>query len=118
MVTAYVDGSGGDSSGYGYFIPDTGETEYKKEPGLTNMQAEYMGVLAVLKRFADSPPEQLTIYSDSQVVVHQINHEYGINKDTLRRLAREVWLLLPSYADVKVQWLPRRDNPAGKMLGS
>lgn len=117
MVDAYVDGSGGESSGYGYYILETGESEYSKKPNLTNMQAEYMAVLAVLERFAGSA-DPLTVYSDSQVVVRQINHEYGINNETLRDLAQKAWRLLSSYAAAKVVWIPRKKNLAGKMLGS
>ena len=117
MVTAYVDGSGGESSGYGYYIVETGGSEYTKRPNLTNMQAEYMAVLAVLDKLAGST-EPLIIYSDSQVVVRQINHEYGINNGTLRGLAQKAWSLLSSYADAKVVWIPRKKNLAGKMLGS
>ena len=117
MVTAYVDGSGGESSGYGYYIMETGESEYVKEPNLTNMQAEYMAVLRVLEKFSAST-EPLTIYSDSQVTVRQINHEYGINNDSLRGLAQKAWSLLSSCADAKVLWIPRKKNLAGKMLGS
>ena len=117
MVTAYVDGSGGESSGYGYYIPETGESEYAKKPNLTNMQAEYMAVLSVLDKFAGSA-EPLTVYSDSQVVVRQINHEYGINNEALRGLAQKAWRLLSSYTDARVVWIQRKKNLAGKMLGS
>ena len=34
-VTVYVDGSGGEDSAYGYYVLETGESYYKKEPGLT-----------------------------------------------------------------------------------
>ncbi len=115
-LKAYADGSGGDSGGYGYFIPRTGESEYVGAPGATNNQAEYLAVLAVLERFAGSG-EPLVIYSDSQVVVRQINHEYGINDPKLRDLAREVWRHMPRDGGVEVRWVPRRENPAGKMLG-
>lgn len=116
-VTAYVDGSGGVASGYGWFIQETGESEYIKEPNLTNNQAEYLAILTVLKRFVD-PACALTILSDSQVVVRQINHEYSINNGDLRSLAQKAWRLLPSYGSVTVQWIPRQKNLAGKMLGS
>ena len=117
MITAYVDGAGGDSSGYGYYILETGESEYVKEKNLTNNQAEYLAILSVLERFSGST-EPLIIHSDSQVVVRQINHDYSINNGMMREMARRVWLLLPQYADVTIRWIPRRENLAGKMLGS
>jgi ribonuclease HI len=117
VVTIYVDGAGGDSSGYGYYVQETGESEYVDKPGLTNNQAEYSAVLAALERFAGSAG-QLTILSDSQVVVRQINHEYAINDPALRGMAQTVWRLLPSHGNARIQWIPRRENLAGKMLGS
>lgn len=117
VVTIYVDGAGGISSGYGYYVRETGESEYVDKPDLTNNQAEYSAVLAALERFAGSAGP-VDILSDSQVVVRQINHEYAINDPTLRDMAREVWRLLPSHGNVRVQWIPRRENLAGRMLGS
>ena len=115
-LVVYVDGRGGVSSGYGYFTPSTGESDYVEESGLTNNQAEYTAILAALKRYAnDGPP--LTIFSDSQVVVSQINHHYAIRNDKLRGLARQVWNIMQKYEAVTVSWIPRRKNLAGKMLG-
>ncbi|MBM3906420.1 MAG: ribonuclease HI, partial [Thaumarchaeota archaeon] len=50
-LSAFVDGSGGDNSGYGYFIKETGESFYEKKPGITNNQAEYLGIISVLEKF-------------------------------------------------------------------
>jgi ribonuclease HI len=47
----------------------------------------------------------------------QINHEYSIKKDTLRDLARKIWLLIKEYPSVEIKWIPREENLAGKMLG-
>ena len=115
-LIVYVDGRGGASSGYGYFTPSTGESDYVEESGLTNNQAEYTAILAALKRYAkDGTP--LTIFSDSQVVVSQINHQYAIKNDKLRDLARQVWSIMQTYESVTVSWIPRKKNLAGKMLG-
>lgn len=112
----YVDGRGGASSGYGYFMPSTGESDYIEKSGLTNNQAEYMAILAALKRYAgDDRP--LTILSDSQVVVSQINHDYAIRNDKLRDLARQVWVVMQKYEAATISWIPRKKNLAGKMLG-
>ncbi len=111
-TTVYVDGSGGENSGYGYVVPETGESHYIYEPGLTNNQAEYKAILAALEKY-DSPA---TIYSDSKVVVSQINHEYAINNGVLRDMARKVWAIKDKGTHIR--WISRKDNAAGKMLGS
>ena len=113
-LNVYVDGSGGAKSGYGY-VTETGESYYKVEPGLTNNQSEYMAILAALEKFT-SLDKHLVIYSDSKVVVSQINHEYSINNPVLRELCRKVWPLISEH--VVVRWIPRKENIAGKMLGS
>jgi len=116
-LSIYVDGSGGPDSGYGFFVKETGESFYKKEPNITNNQAEYMAIIAVLKKFTDSKDE-ITIYSDSKNTVSQLNHEYAINSSELRTLAMEAWNLISKYPNLKIRWIPRNENLAGKMLGS
>ena len=54
MVNVYVDGAGGEKSGYGYFIKDTGESFYEEKLGITNNQAEYFAIISALKKFQNS----------------------------------------------------------------
>lgn len=116
-LNIYVDGSGGPESGFGFFVKETGESFYKKESNITNNQAEYMAILEVLKKFTNSNDE-ITIYSDSKNTVSQLNHEYAINSPELRTLAMEAWNLIGKYSNLKIKWIPRKENLAGKMLGS
>lgn len=117
VLSIYVDGSGGPNSGFGFFVKETGESFYKKEPHITNNQAEYMAIITVLKKFSDSKDE-INIYSDSKNTVSQLNHEYAINRTELRNLAMEAWNLMGKYSKLKIKWIPRNENLAGKMLGS
>jgi len=116
-LNIYVDGSGVPDSGFGFFVKETGESFYKKEPNITNNQAEYMAIITVLKKFTDSKDE-INIYSDSKNTVSQLNHEYAINNSELRTLAMETWKLISKYSNLKIKWIPRSENLAGKMLGS
>ena len=113
----YVDGSGGTKSGYGFFVKETGESFFEEKPGLTNNQAEYLAIITALKKFQDSS-EEITIFSDSKNTVNQLNHEFAINNEQLRILAQEAWLLIPKISKLKIKWIPREENLAGKMLGS
>ena len=117
-LTIYVDGSGGPNSGYGYFTKETGDSFYEKIPNLTNNQAEYHAVIYALKKYADSKDDDITIYSDSKIIVNQLNHEFAINNTTLRRLAQEAWTIISTYPSLTIKWIPRDENLAGKMLGS
>jgi len=117
MVSVYVDGAGGEKSGYGYFIKDTGESFYEEKLGITNNQAEYLAIISALKKFQNSSNE-IIIFSDSKNTVNQLNHEFAINNEQLRLLAQEAWSLIPEIPNLKIQWIPRKENLAGKMLGS
>ena len=116
-VSIYVDGAGGEKSGYGFFIKETGESFYEDKLGITNNQAEYYAIITALKKFQDSSVE-IIIFSDSKNTVNQLNHEFAINNEQLRILAQESWLLIPKIPELKIIWIPRKENLAGKMLGS
>ena len=116
-ISVYVDGSGGSNSGYGYFVKDTGESYYENKPDLTNNQAEYLAIISALKKFETSNDE-IIIFSDSKNTVNQLNHEFAINNVQLRAFAQEAWLLIPKIPHLEIKWIPRKENLAGKMLGS
>jgi len=116
-VSVYVDGGGGEKSGFGFFVKETGESFYEEKSGLTNNQAEYHAIIAALKKFQNSS-EQIVIFSDSKNTVNQLNHEFAINNEQLRTLAQDAWLLIPKIPDLQIKWIPRKENLAGKMLGS
>jgi ribonuclease HI len=116
-ISIYVVGSGGTDSGYGYFVKETGESFYEKKPNLTNNQAEYLAIISALKKYVDSDDE-IVIYSDSKNTVNQLNHEFAINNEELRNLAREAWGIIGKFSNLSIVWVPRKENLAGKMLGS
>ena len=116
-ISIYVDGSGGENSGYGYFVKETGDSFYEKKPNLTNNQAEYLAIITALKKFVDSDQE-ITIFSDSKNTISQLNHDYAINNEQLRVLAQEAWSIIGKYSKLTLTWVPRKENLAGKMLGS
>jgi ribonuclease HI len=117
VISVYVDGSGGENSGYGYFVKETGESFYEKKPNITNNQAEYMAIIVALKKFLNSN-EEIIIFSDSKNTIFQLNHEFAINNEQLRVLAREAWNIIGKFSNLTLTWVPRKENLAGKMLGS
>ena len=116
-ISVFVDGSGGSNAGYGYFVKETGESFYEKKSEITNNQAEYMAIISALNKFVDYDDE-ITIYSDSKNTVNQLNHEFAINNEQLRDLAREAWSIIGKFSKLSIVWVPRKENLAGKMLGS
>jgi len=116
-ISVYVDGSGGPNGGFGFFVKETGESFYEKKPEITNNQAEYLAIIAALKNFTNYE-EEIIIFSDSKNTISQLNHEFAINNEKLRELAREAWTLIGKFSKITLLWVPRKENLAGKMLGS
>ena len=116
-ISIFVDGSGGSNGGFGFFVKETGESFYEKKPNLTNNQAEYIAIISALNKYANSNDE-IIIYSDSKNTVNQLNHEFAINNEQLRNLAQESWSLIGKFSNLTIVWIPRKENLAGKMLGS
>ena len=100
-ISVYVDGSGGSNSGFGFFVKETGESFYEKKSEITNNQAEYMAIILALKKFVETNDE-ITIYSDSKNTVNQLNHEFAINNEKLRDLARESWVLIAKFSTISI----------------
>ena len=93
------------------------EDKYEEKLGLTNNQAEYSAIIVALKKFQNFSDE-VVIFSDSKNTVNQLNHEFAINNERLRDLAREAWVMMGKFSNLSIQWIPRKENMAGKMLGS
>ncbi len=118
MLHVYVDGSGRPKSMYGYYVKESNRVKYCKAEDLTNNQAEYLAIREALIDLL-SIDKEIIIYSDSKNIVKQLNHEHAINDSKLRELAIEIWnIIAESKANVRFEWISRRDNIAGKMLGS
>jgi len=116
MLNVSTDGSGDGRFGYVAMSQDNLETidaKVVREEGITNNCAEYKAVILALRTF---PNEDLKIYSDSQLVVNQLNHVWHIKSDNLRKLALLVWDLAKDRK-VEFVWVPRKQNKAGKLLG-
>lgn len=60
-------------------------------------------------------PPPVLVCCDNEVVVKQLSREYHIGNDKLRKLAQIVWQMTKNV-EVKYQWIPRKENLAGKML--
>lgn len=76
----------------------------------TNNVAEYTAIinsLRVAKKFTNSSIE---VFSDSQLVIKQMNKEYKINKPHLLRLYKEAVELSQKFENVKFFHV-RRTNP-------
>ncbi len=60
----------------------------------TNNFAEYMGLVTLLEHLYTQEIRGVTIYSDSALVVNQVNQEWAINDADLRKMAAKAYGLL------------------------
>jgi len=113
MFLVYVDGSG---KGFYVFVAERKGEIFKvgifRKKGITNNQAEYLAILETLKNF---PRGDLIIYSDSLLIVNQLNGVYKIKNEKLKKLAREIRRRMKKRF-VEIRWIPRSSNKAGKLL--
>jgi len=113
MFLVYVDGSG---KGFYVFVAERKGEIFKvgifRKKGITNNQAEYLAILETLKNF---PKGELIIYSDSLLVVNQLNGVYKIKDEKLRKIAYEIKRRMKKRF-VEIKWIPRNINKAGKLL--
>lgn len=102
----------------------TVQKEYAKVVGdKTNNEAEYLAILVALKwLLQDGRTKQaITLKSDAQVVVRQINGEYSCNKEHLQILLKRVNSLKSNFSNLKIEFVPREetigaDNLANRAL--
>lgn len=125
-LTVYVDGCGGEDPKYCVFIEKTAEIHIEKCPaeiannkGLDKIP-EYMALRYALKWLIEKGHlhEAITIYSDVQSLVDHVSLKSGINNDAIRDIMREVLPMIKKFDSLTVKWVSRKENLAGKMLGS
>ncbi len=103
----------------------TGEIGKRKiRKGKSVHEAEFLAVLRAIEDVVGnlSEKDDVELYSDREVVVNQLNHKAGITDKAILKMADKVWSIVfrakrERGIEVKFQWVSRKLNPAGKMLG-
>jgi ribonuclease HI len=76
----------------------------------TNNQAEYRAIIAGLEKAIELGARQVKIYSDSELVVKQINGRYRIKNTSLRILYENLVKLIGSLEKFSIHHVPRQRN--------
>ena len=84
----------------------------------TNNQAEYRAVIAALTEAIRLGAEQVNLYSDSQLVVRQINGSYRVKKAELKPLHQQVIELQSQLARLDIRYIPRQQNREADSLAN
>ncbi len=80
---------------------------------MTNNQAEYNGMILALEELEKQNieyDEEIIIYSDSELLVRQINGEYKVKSKNIKPLFKQAKELLNKYSNIKVEHIKREFN--------
>lgn len=84
----------------------------------TNNVAEYRALLLALSEAEKLSPSFLTVLSDSELLVRQLNGEYRVKSDLLRPLHREACGRLRGFPGVRILHVERERNRAADRLAN
>ena len=82
----------------------------------TNNVAEYTALIKALEAAGQFGTKQLTVFSDSELLVKQINGRYKVKSEQIRPLFRQVIDLLDGFKNWKVQHIMREKNTEADKL--
>ena len=109
----YTDGG---KEKYCFVIPEKNIVKLFNTENMTSNEAEYSAVIEALKFVEES--SKIIILSDSKLVVNQIKMEWHIKHERMRKMFKEVHRLInEKNIDLEIEWVPREENKAGKILG-
>jgi probable phosphoglycerate mutase len=84
----------------------------------TNNVAEYRAALAGLEVAAELGASRVLVRSDSRLLVEQLSARFRVKNPTLIRLHGEIRKLLPRFADVSFEHVPRDQNREADRLAN
>lgn len=124
-LTIYIDGSVEGNPGLGAIgvVILNGEGEVVEAWGeaigqATNNQAEYRALLAALEKARRLGAAEVTIRSDSQLLVRQLSGEYRVRDAKLRPLHERARALAGRFGSFRLEHIPREQNRAADRLAN
>lgn len=76
----------------------------------TNNEAEYMAIYLALVALKSHIEYDVEVYSDSALVVNQLNGKWKINYDHLHFLNTCVKKVMSDFPNIKIEWIRREQN--------
>lgn len=110
-------------AGIGFLLKDSSGQVIERFSSLlgyvfTNNAAEYKALIAGLQHALDHGITAIKVYGDSELVCKQVNGEYKINKEWLRRYYNNVRQLLVKFESWEVSHVHREENRAADALAN
>ncbi len=84
----------------------------------TNNQTEYRAIIAALEKAVSLGASQIDMYSDSELVVRQINGQYRVKNASLKPLYQQVKQLQNQLAGFTITHVPRQQNTEADSLAN
>jgi len=84
----------------------------------TNNQAEYQALLLALEEAKKLNITRVTIYSDSELMVRQLNGVYKVKNQGLKPLFQKISTLLRQIGAYSVNHVPREENKRADKLAN
>jgi ribonuclease HI len=111
----WIDGSGwnGKESKYSIAFEDGNTYVEKFGKEHTNNEMEYEALLSLLRGTSIIKGDE--IFSDSQLVVNQVNGKWKVKEPRLFPLCQEAKELLALRGCI-LKWIPREENKAGHLM--
>jgi len=116
-VIAYTDGASRGNPGpaaAGFILTDTRGNQLQAKAFFlgrnTNNVAEYTGIVKALEAAIKTGAERINVFSDSQLLVRQINGQYKVKSEQIRPLFQQAVELLGRFENWKVQHVTRDKN--------
>jgi ribonuclease HI len=124
VLTINIDGASRGNpglSGIGVVISKDGQKIVEQREFIgntTNNVAEYLALKKALKIASTLNDNDITILSDSELIVNQRNRSYKVRSKQLKIIFREVNNLEKYFKSVSYRHVPREDNRAADLLAN
>jgi len=105
--------------GIGFIILKEGKELFKFSNNIglgTNNIAEYTAIIEGVKKAIELGAKGITVRSDSQLVVRQLNGQYRVKNQKLKELKNELLSLLPKDLEIVFENIPREKNKIADKL--
>ncbi len=124
-IVAHIDGASRGNPGpsaAGFTLTDSAGSHLQAKAFFigraTNNVAEYTALVKALEAAKRIGAEQLTVFSDSELLVRQINGRYKVKSEQIRPLFRQAVDLLGEFENWKVRHITREENKEADELAN
>jgi ribonuclease HI len=90
----------------------------RKIGNTTNNQAEYQAIIAALKRAEQLGARKVSVKSDSELLVMQLNGRYRVKNAGLKPRYEEAKELMRSFETITIRYIPREENSEADKLAN